>query len=290
VIVQVVQVARDFDANVVRNGGDVGAGYGESFLKNNPLTGVVIRAIEVTQGKKIWGEHHGTVMDKPGQWAQGYLIAAEIAGALLPFIKFKAGVGAKPAAGATCEAEGGSTAGSRTNTSGKTPTPPEPPAAPARPSQQAQASGTTPKTSYPFEQKGISYRSDINNGVNGEKVIDHYISHNGKEYRVGNSTISKEGQLTHALQIPDEFRRLGISDRMYAEAHRVGFKSVKGNYNPGKDSVNFNEFWKHYDPVKGNAIEALFETPAGKMARKYGLNPKNIKINEIDNSITVDWE
>ena len=151
----------------------------------------------------------------------------------------------------------------------------------------AAARTVAPKTAYQFERRGISYQSDIATGANGESVIEHFITHNGERHTVGLSTISKEGELANSFQIPDQFRKLGISERMYAEADSVGFKFVKGSYNAGPDSVNFNNFWEHYHPAKGNVTEALFETPAGKVAKKYGLKPT--AVNVTNNNIEVTW-
>ncbi len=51
-------------------------------------------------------------------------------------------------------------------------------------------------------------------------------------------------------------------------------------------TVNFNKFREFYDLAKGNAIEALYQTPAGKVAKKYGLKPTDIKIGETNISVT----
>jgi hypothetical protein len=74
---------------------------------------------------------------------------------------------------------------------------------------------------------------------------------------------------------------------MYAEAVSVGFTSINSSYNAGPDSVNFNKFWEHYNPAKGNLEEALFETPAGKMAKKLGMRPTDIHYSDVN--VSVIW-
>jgi len=51
----------------------------------------------------------------------------------------------------------------------------------------------------------------------------------------------------------------------YAEAAKMDYVS-KTSFNSGSKSVNFNEFMKVYLPAKNNAVEALLQTPAGKVA------------------------
>ena len=111
------------------------------------------------------------------------------------------------------------------------------------------------------------------------------MTKDGKETLVGISGISKDGILDHALHVPKELRKQGISKRIYAEADRIGFKSVEASYGPKSD--NFKESWKHYDPAKKNIDEALFKTPAGKAARERDLVPVIEHIGK--DIIRVNW-
>jgi hypothetical protein len=131
---------------------------------------------------------------------------------------------------------------------------------------------------YKFESKGISYRSKVQKNPDGSISISHYVTKNGKEELAGLSDITRDGQLTNAFYVPKEMQQLEISKRMYAEVERVGFKSVVGAY--FRDSDNYQTFFKYYDPQKGNAAEALFQTPAGKVSKTLGLKPTNITIGE----------
>ena len=104
------------------------------------------------------------------------------------------------------------------------------------------------------------------------------------------STISKEGVLSNAFEVPKEFQGLGISQRAYAEAFCQGFTSLETSFNAGPESVNFNEFFKVYDPAKNNAIEALLQTPAGKVASKfYGLKPDPSSIKITKTNVSALW-
>ncbi len=146
-----------------------------------------------------------------------------------------------------------------------------------------------PKT-FPFEEKGISYSSTVEKGIDGEAVIEHFITQNGKKQSIGVSTISKQGVLSNALDVPEELQRLGISERAYAESAGQGFNSLETSYNAGLKSVNFREFFKVYDPAKNNAVEALLQTPAGKVAsRNYGLKPDPASIQITKTNVTANW-
>ena len=146
-----------------------------------------------------------------------------------------------------------------------------------------------PKT-FPFEENGISYSSIVEKGVDGETVIEHFITQNGKTQSIGVSTISKQGVLSNAYDVPEALQGLGISQRAYAEAACQGFKSLETSFNAGPKSVNFNEFFKVYDPAKNNAIEALLQTPAGKVVSKnYGLKPDPSSIKISKTNVSANW-
>lgn len=143
---------------------------------------------------------------------------------------------------------------------------------------------------FPFEEKGISYSSTVEKGIDGETVIEHFITQNGKKKPIGISTISKEGVLSNAFDVPEELQGLGISGRAYAESACQGFKSLQTSFNAGPKSVNFNEFVKVYDPAKKNAVEALLQTPAGKVAsRDYGLKPDPASIDITKTNVSANW-
>jgi hypothetical protein len=75
---------------------------------------------------------------------------------------------------------------------------------------------------------------------------------------------------------------------MYDEALKNGFKpssGVTGQYYPSSD--NYKEFYKVYSVMKGNEVEALLQTPAGKVSAQAGMKPTQIKIG-LD-KIEVIW-
>jgi hypothetical protein len=152
-----------------------------------------------------------------------------------------------------------------------------------------QAQLGAPRT-YPFEQRGITYSSETTRGANGETIIEHRISQNGgKAEPFGLSTISRDGVLTHAFDVPKPLRRLGISERAYAQAETSGFRSLETSFNHGPDSVNFNKFMEVYNPASNNAVEALLQTPAGRVASgRYGLrpDPNTIRITTTNGNVT----
>jgi len=78
---------------------------------------------------------------------------------------------------------------------------------------------------------------------------------------------------------------MGISKRIYAEADAIGFSSVMATYGPKSD--NFKTFWEHYNPALNNVEDALFRTPAGRLARARGLVPVVDHLG--DDIIRVRW-
>lgn len=138
---------------------------------------------------------------------------------------------------------------------------------------------------YKFEAQGISYSSEVVKNADGSTAIVHYATKDGTRHTIGISEITKEGQLTNAFQVPKELQQLDLSKRMYAEAERAGFKSTAGQYHPSSD--NFKEFYKVYDPAKANEVEALFRTPAGKVAKQSGMKPTQIKVGP--DKVEVVW-
>jgi RHS repeat-associated protein len=159
----------------------------------------------------------------------------------------------------------------------------ERPAAPQGPAPDA-------PRAYPFEQQGISYSSEITQGANGETIIEHILTQDGRQQSIGLSTISRDGVLTNSFEVPRLLQQLGISERAYAEAARVGFTSLETSFNAGPTSVNFNMFRGVYDPARNNAVEALLQTPAGRVvSRNYGLRPDPNTIRITETNVSATW-
>ena len=144
-----------------------------------------------------------------------------------------------------------------------------------------------PTGTYEFQQRGITYSSEISMEADGTTTIDHYITQNGEQTQVGFSTISPEGQLTNSFDVPISLRELGISERMYDEAISVGYRSVAGSYAP--NSTNGIKFYANYDPAAGNAEAALLRTPAGQSNVKRGFRPTSIQVDPDTGAITCVW-
>src|SRR5262249_4865899 len=131
--------------------------------------------------------------------------------------------------------------------------------------RRLQAQLGAPRT-YLFQERGITYSSTTTRGANGVTEIEHFVTQNGGQPQsFGLSSISRDGRLTHSFQVPESLRKLGLSERAYAQAETAGFTSLVTSFNRGPDQVNFNKFMEVYNAT-GNATEALLQSPAGRVA------------------------
>jgi hypothetical protein len=143
---------------------------------------------------------------------------------------------------------------------------------------------------YTFQKLGYGYFTKISKLKGGGKEITHYVYFPGKAAeQVGVSSI-KNGVLTNDFSIPTHLQNMGVSKRMYAELHVIGFNSVKGWYpNFSHQGTNYDAFMKVYRKELHNEVEALMSTPAGKaLGPGWVPDPNSIQIIE-GMEVKVTW-
>jgi len=138
---------------------------------------------------------------------------------------------------------------------------------------------------YGFEKIGYKYTNEVIIRPDGSVDFTHYIVKGDRKVFCGYSDINSKGVLTNSFQVPDEFKNLGVSKAIYERMLNPSINIVQSKLMED----NFAAFQKNYDPNKGNLIEALLNTPGGKVLTSHGYVPDPNSVKVGTNYVDVQW-